>query len=223
MRTLMLISEILLVGISTFCMANSSATFVSIAFLVGIALVILGTVQILVHRFSIIEESDHIANVILTEGITGFIFGIIILSGQISDTNYVIGIFGAWCAIEGAYLLFGISVPESTSASFKNAYFIIGVIAIGWSIYIFFNTLLWNIPQGVIVGFSLFIIAIMRFKALITIKYVKRDAIFSESERLKEAKLDEKHAMEKAKEGIRELKDARRRISRITKEQKRYK
>ena len=48
MRTLMMIASIAMIGTGIFCVANGSAAFLAVAFVIGLVFVLLGAIEILI-------------------------------------------------------------------------------------------------------------------------------------------------------------------------------
>jgi hypothetical protein len=82
-------------------------------------------------------------------------------------------------------------------------------------IYMFFNTSLLHIPVTLLVGICLVVLGLRRFGQSFGIEYIRPGFVTGNAERLREAEEDEKRALAKAKEGIREQKNAQRRINKI--------
>ena len=82
-------------------------------------------------------------------------------------------------------------------------------------VYMFFNTAALNLSATLLVGICMLLLAIRRFNQSFTIEFVRPSFITGNAEKLREAEEDEKRALAKAKEGIREQKSAQRRIKKI--------
>ena len=100
MRTLMMIASFAMVGTGIFCVANASAAFLSVAFVIGIVFVLLGAIELLISRradFDMSEKGVSIAK----DGILMLIFGLVILTGQVTDDISAQVMFALWLTIEG--------------------------------------------------------------------------------------------------------------------------
>ena len=78
-----------------------------------------------------------------------------------------------------------------------------------------FNTAVFRVPVIMLIGIALVILGLRRFMQSFTIEYIRPSFITGNEEKLKEAQEEEKRALAKAKEGIREQKNAQRRIKKI--------
>ena len=82
-------------------------------------------------------------------------------------------------------------------------------------VYMFFNNSTLNLPATLLIGICMIILGLRRFVQSFSIEYSRPSFVTGNEEKLKEAQEDEKRALAKAKEGIREQKNAQRRIARI--------
>ena len=58
MRTLMMIASIAMIGTGIFCVANASAAFLSVAFVIGLVFMLLGALEILIGRRADFDVSE---------------------------------------------------------------------------------------------------------------------------------------------------------------------
>ncbi len=214
MRTMMLIASVAMMGAGIFCVANGSVAFLSLAFVIGIVFMLLGAFEILVGRRADFELSD--ADLGMTkDGVIMLLFGAAILSGQITDELSAQTVFALLLTVEGV-LSFRSNWLDLMTASREQR---IGVgtnmlmIVIG--VYMFFNNSTLNLPATLLIGICMIILGLRRAAQAFTIEYNKPGFITGNQEKLREAEEDEKKALAKAKEGIREQKSAQRRIARI--------
>lgn len=217
MRTLMMIASTVILATGTFCIANSSVTFISVAFLVGIAVLFLGLCELVVNRAATVTSYES-KREINAEGLVAVILGIVFLSGTITESAAVVALFALWTAMEGVNSISNSNIHIRMNSKMDNLLVEIGAITAVFGVYMFFNKLLFNIPSLMLVGISLFLIGINRFRIALAIEYNAPEFLTGNQEKLNEAKLEEKRAMAKAKEAIRETKEAQKKISRISKE-----
>lgn len=214
MRTLMYIGSLAMVASGIFCFANGSAAFLSVAFVIGLVFIIMGVIEILIGRradFDIFGGGVNLA----TDGVLLVLFGIVILSGQITDDITAQMVFALWMIIEGV-IEAGKFVEEfRRSAQFDNASLVVDAATIILGIYTFFNTRLLNVHAILLIGAAAMLLGLRRFRISFTIEYNRVGFLAGNQEKLEEAEEDEKRAMAKAKEGIREQKAAKRRIEKI--------
>lgn len=214
MRTIMLIASVAMILSGIFCVANSSAAFLSVAFIIGLVLLVLGACEIIIGRRADFERTE--AGIGLTkDGILLFILGLVILSGQITDDTTSLMLFGILLMMEGvmAFRAEWLDVTHIARGQRINMTICAVMIVIGT--YMCFNTATLRIPDTLLTGIALIVLGLRRFIQSFTIEYIRPSFITGNEERLKEAKEEEKRAIAKAKEGIREQKAAQRRIKKI--------
>ena len=80
---------------------------------------------------------------------------------------------------------------------------------------IFFNNSAFRLSSTLLTGICMIVLGLRRFWQSLDIEYSKPRFVTGSEEKLREAQEDEKRALAKAKEGIREQKNAQRRIAKI--------
>ena len=214
MRTLMLIASVAMMGAGIFCVANGSVAFLSVAFVIGIVFILLGASEILVGRMADFELSD--ADLSMTkDGVIMLLFGAAILTGQITDELSAQTVFALLLTIEGV-LSFRSNWTDVMSYSREQRVGVgANILMIIIGVYMFFNNSTLNLPVTLLIGICMIILGLRRAAQAFIIEYNRPGFITGNQEKLREAEEDEKKALAKAKEGIREQKSAQRRIARI--------
>lgn len=214
MRTLMLIASTAMVGTGIFCVANSSAAFLSVAFVLGIVLILLGAIEIIIGRRADFER-EEVGISLTKDGIILFVLGLVVVSGQITDDTVALTLFGLFLLIEGVMTFRAdwldvthIAREQRLSMAISSSMIILGT-------YMFFNTATFRAPVILLIGLAMVVFGIRRIMQSFMIEYIRPSFITGNEERLKEAQEEEKKALAKAKEGIREQKVAQRRIKKI--------
>ena len=214
MRTLMMIASIAMIGTGIFCVANASAAFLSVAFVIGLVFVLLGAIEILISRradFDVSEKSVGIAK----DGILMLIVGIVILTGQVTDDISAQVMFALWLTVEGV-LAFRTEWLDIMDVDWEHRVGIaISTLMLLFGVYIFFNNSAFKLSSTLLTGICMIILGLRRFWQSLDIEYTKPSFVTGNEEKLREAQEDEKRALAKAKEGIREQKNAQRRINKI--------
>ena len=100
MRTLMLIASVAMIGSGVFCVANGSAAFLTVAFIIGLVYLLMGATEILVGLRADFDVSEKAVS-ITKDGILMLIFGAVIITGQVTDDTAARILIAAWLAIEG--------------------------------------------------------------------------------------------------------------------------
>ncbi len=214
MRTLMLIASVAMIGTGIFCVANASAAFLSVAFVIGIVLLLLGAFEILVARRADFDISE--LGVSLTkDGIILAILGLVIVSGQITDDLSAQSVFALLMIVEGVVSFRAEWLDVMHVAAEQRVGMALSALMLLIGLYMFFNTLILGLPAMMLIGICIILLGLRRFFQSFNIEYTRPGFITGSEEKLREAKEDEKRALAKAKEGIREQKIAQRRISKI--------
>ena len=214
MRTIMLIASIAMVSAGVFCVANGSAAFLTVAFLIGLIFCIMGLTEIILGvraDFYVTENAGSITK----DGVIMLIFGTVILSGQVTDDKTAQMLFAMWLMVEGVLAFKRLSSNLMKVTTDERIMFAISIVMLIFGIYVFFNTALFNFPATMLIGISMMILGLRRFMQSFNIEYSRPTFITGNEEKLQKALEEEKEALAKAKEGIREQKAAQRRIQKI--------
>ncbi|MDO4975024.1 MAG: hypothetical protein Q4E61_01705 [Alphaproteobacteria bacterium] len=211
MRTLLYIGSAMMIALGIFCIANGSAAFISIAFIVGIIFVIIGILEIIIG-YRINYGVLGISISLRADGVIMSIFGLVVIAGQVTDDTTTQMIFALLLIVEGA-LTINLNIGNDDVS--QNTDFVISAALITLGLYMFFNNRLLNINSIVLVGAAIILLGLRRFRISYTVEYTKVGALSGNEEKLAEAKEEEKKALAKAKEGIREQKLAQKRIEKI--------
>ena len=214
MRTLMMIASVAMIGTGIFCVANASAAFLSVAFVIGLVFILLGAFEILVGRradFDVSETGVGIAK----DGLLMLMFGIVVISGQITDDNTAQVMFALWLLVEGvlAFRTEWLDIMETDAE--QRIGVTLSTLMLITGAYMFFNNSTLGLRQLLLIGVCMIILGLRRFFQSFSIEYSRPSYITGNEEKLLEAQEDEKRALAKAKEGIREQKNAQRRIAKI--------
>ena len=214
MRTLMLIASVAMIGSGIFCVANSSAAFLSVAFIIGIVLALMGLIEVVIGLRADFEISRESVTII-KDGVLMMFVGAVILSGQIAGDTAASMVFAMWAMIEGVLSMrfdqvdiVHIKTAERISLGISIVMLIVGA-------YMFFNVATFNLPVTMLIGITMITMGMRRLGQSFVIEYDRPSFVTGNEEKLKEAREEEKRALAKAKEGIREQKIAQRRIRRI--------
>ncbi len=204
-------------GSGIFCFANGGAAFISVAFVIGLVFIIAGAFEIVVGTRDDIDVFGGGVS-FTSDGVMMIVFGAVILSGQVADDITAGMLFALWLLIEGV-LAFADNFSPSLDAEGKdNAEMVLGAAMFAVCLYMFFNTRLLNINTIILIGIGIMLLGLRRFKLSFDIVYNKPGFLTGNEEKLNEAMEDEKKALAKAKQGIKEQKAAQRRIEKIKEE-----
>lgn len=216
MRILMLIASLLMVGSGAFCIANANVTFLSVSIVVGIAVFALGVAELITGETRKIHTTERGKAWIRVEAVVAIVLGIVFLSGQLGDDHSASAVFALWTTIEGLKSVSSLHFNYKINTTIENVSQLFGLTAAVLGIYMFFNSIAFNIPVLILIGLSLVLIGINCFKRSLQIEYKKSEFLSDARNKLEEAKRDERFAMDKAKEAIAERNEARERIEKYT-------
>lgn len=217
MRLIMMLASLFMLGTGTFCIANSSVAIGSVAFIIGISFCIVGACELLMLRGAD-KLSTNLEKEYLTQSVMMIIVGIAFLSGQLVDDIGVKMLFALLMSYEGARSVAEARLVIRGNSREENTYLVIAIFNLAIGVYMFFDSMLFNIQTLALVGASILLMAIRKFRLSIEIEYKKPAFLSGNQEKLREAEMEEKKAMARAKAAIRESKDIQRRISRIKKD-----
>ena len=214
MRTLMMLASVAMIGSGIFCIANGTAAFLTVAFIIGLVFILRGAIEILIGRRADFDASE-VGVSITKDGIIMLLLGIVIIMGQITDDLSAQTLFAVLLMIEGVVSFRDDSLDIMSTSRDQRIGIGLNLLMMLLGIYIFFNTMLFHIPATLLIGICMVVLGLRRFAQSFRIEYIRPGFVTGNEERLREAQEDEKRALAKAKEGIREQKNAQRRISKI--------
>lgn len=214
MRTLMLIISIAMIGTGIFCIANGSAAFITIAFVIGAVYLLMGICEIIIGKRADFDTSGRGVGVI-SDGIIAVAVGIVVISGQIVSDTTAQSVFAMWILMEGVILIRSKSFDVYHNTRDQNLSLLLDLLMIILAMYTFFNISAFNFKSMVLIGLAIVLSGLRRFRTSFEIEYIRPRFITGNQDRLNEALAEEKRALAKAKEGIREQKNAQRRIQKI--------
>lgn len=214
MRTLMLLASVAMTVSGVFCIANGSAAFLTVAFIIGLVYLLMGAIEVLIGIRADFDVSANAVS-ITKDGIIMLIFGAVIISGMITDDMTAQMLFALWLVIEGVLTLRIENVDVMHITGEERLSFALTSLMLLFGLYTFFNVILFNMPVTLLIGVALIMLGLRRFIQSFQIEYSRPSFVTGNEEKLEEALEEERRALAKAKEGIREQKNAQRRIQKI--------
>ncbi|MBR0598799.1 HdeD family acid-resistance protein [Sinanaerobacter chloroacetimidivorans] len=151
MRLLKIIAGAILILTGVFCFANQGATFLTIAFILGCAMLISGISGILAYLF--IRKNRELSNMVFTEGVMTFLLGSLVLSNQLITEAVVPVFFGLWAIFSGVLRIseaFGLHNKRKRAWQWTLG---LGAISILAGIYAFLNSVIASLSVILIIGF----------------------------------------------------------------------
>lgn len=157
MRLLTIISGIMLILTGLLCFANSGETFLALAFVLGIVMILSSAIQIVSYWWGRKDRSDN-NGWIFAEALITFILGILVQTSLIAADAAIPMVFGLWVMFTGV-LRFVVATMIDPSKKTSNFVWtmVIGLVGIGVGIYAFVNPMTANIPIAILLGIIFFI------------------------------------------------------------------
>ncbi len=207
MRVLTMLTGALFIGVGGYLVGNAGVTFLSVAFIVGLIFLVAGIVEVL--SYSSYRGDNEERSWILTDGLTTFILGFLIIDNKISADIVVTTLLGLWVMSAGIRNM--VHAWEHIETRTNNFYdhLIVGMVNIIFGFYVFFNPDFFNFATITVIGLCIIVQGMNIFHIGATIRIIKPNFIKTKEEKLAEAaaKAEEAHAA--AKEAIKAAKEAK--------------
>lgn len=150
MRVFKIAAGVILILTGVFCFANPGATFLSIAFLLGCAMLLSGVSDISAYVW--ISRKREISNFLPAEGFMSVILGILVLSNQLLADAVIPVFFGLWIMFSGVLRIVECYSHRKSGRTELIWLLSLGAIGIGAGLYAFFNTVLFDFSAVMLVG-----------------------------------------------------------------------
>ena len=209
MRIITMTAGILLTILGVFSVANAGLTFLSLAFPIGVVLLFVGIVECFAYKRTM--ESEENSHWILIEGLTTFVLGIVVLTGQLAADIAVPVVFGLWCMISGIRGFVVLTQEKGTQEKDMDFYWMVCVSGLNLiaGIYTFFNSRLLGLSVLMMLGIIFAIQGANTIKIGADIAYSKPDLIKTKDEKIADAEAAAKEAHREAKRAIKKARKAR--------------
>ena len=217
MRLLAMISSAIMVIVGTFCVANSTAAFTSVAFVVGSALLIMGILELVVFR-NVGYEENMITKTYVVQAVISAFLGVMFLSGQVSEDVAVTAIFAMMLMTSGLAADFSINIDIKTNSLSEKRTFILDTAMTLLGAYMFFNKSVLNLHVMLLIGIAAILIGIDRFRIGMSLDYNKPEFLSKNEEKLERAKREEKRNTRIAIEATRRSREQRNKIKQLEEE-----
>ena len=151
MRILAVLSGMTFMGISILSIAHRSVSFLNMAFILGLAMVVVGVISILVYFFAPGKQIGF--GWFFVEGLTTLVLGSLVLANKLPIDLMVPIFFGMWLMFSGILRM----VASVHLALEKHNSWLCtlgaGCLSAGFGIYAFFNQVVANVmPLMILVG-----------------------------------------------------------------------
>lgn len=217
MRTLTMLFGLILMGVGVFSIAEYGAGFLAVAFVIGIALMLVGFVLCFSYK-RLNQETEEAVHWVLIEGLTSFLLGLIVITGYLNADIAVSSVFGFWIMIAGIRSVV-IAYDSFQHETFKfNIGYALGLVNLIVGLLVFFNQALFSLSVLMLVGACLILQGLNVIKIGTEITYKKPNIIKTKEELVAEkeeevaAKKQEMHdsiqAAREAKQALAEAQEA---------------
>ncbi len=179
MRILTIISGIFMVLTGVFCFMNPGQTFLSLAFIVGLVMVINGLIHALAYFIGrgLYNRGDN-NGWILTDALITLLLGILILCNQLVVDIAIPMVFGIWMLVSGILRIEAAThIDKSRKLSNFRVTIITGVLTVMVGIFGFINPLVIWMTTAVLVGMYLVMQGINIIELGIHMPHEKKDYI----------------------------------------------
>lgn len=210
MRILTVIAGILLTILGIFSVANAGLSFLSLAFPIGVVLIIVGIVECFAYRRTVAEDEEN-RHWVLIEGLTTFMLGVVVLAGQLAADIAIPVVFGLWSMISGIrgfVIVTQVEMKQEKDIDFYWTTCVSGLNLIA-DIYTFFNSRLLNLSVLMILGIIFVIQGANVIKIGTDIPYSKPDLIKTKDEKIADAEAAAQEARKEMKKAIKKARNAR--------------
>lgn len=150
MRLFKIIAGVILILSGIFCFANPGETFLSIAFLLGCAMLISGVSGVLAYIW--ISRKKEISNLTLIEGSLTLILGCLVLSNQLLADAAIPVFFGLWVMFSGVLRVVEAMVSKKAGQTARYWILALGSLNVILGIYSFYNSVLFSFSAVMLVG-----------------------------------------------------------------------
>ena len=212
MRILTIIVGALLTILGVFSVANAGLSFLSLACPIGVVLIIVGMVECFAYKRTVEDEENR--HWVLIEGLTTFILGVVVLTGQLAADIAVPVVFGMWSMISGIRGFVIVTQVVEKKEKDIDFYWTVVVSALNLivGVYTFFNLMLFHLSVLMILGVCFVVQGANVIKIGVDISYTKPELIKTKEEKIADAEAAAEEAHEEVKKAIKKARQARKGI-----------
>lgn len=149
-RVFKIAAGVVLILTGVFCFANPGATFLSVAFLLGSAMLLSGISGTLAYIW--ISRKREISNSLLIEGLISIILGILVLSNQLLADAAIPVFFGMWVMFTGIIRIAEAYAHRNAGKMQLIWLLSLGILGFAAGLYAFFNTVLFAFSAIMLIG-----------------------------------------------------------------------
>ena len=177
MRLLTIVSGGMLIMTSLFCYANPGETFLALAFVLGLAMILTGLVQVAAYWWGRDSRRDN-NGWIFAEALMTVILGVLVITSLIAADAAIPMVFGLWVIFSGALRIVVATMIDPKSKK-KNFFWTMatGLICILTGLYAFINPLIANVSIAVLLGILFMIQGVCTMELGIHMPHEKKEAV----------------------------------------------
>lgn len=150
MRVFKIAAGVILILTGVFCFANPGATFLSIAFVLGCAMLLSGISGTFAYIW--LSRKIEITSALMVEGILSIILGLLVLSNQLLADAAIPVFFGMWVMFSGIIRVVEAYAHRKTGRAELIWFLCLGLTGVAAGLYSFYNTVLFAFSAIVLVG-----------------------------------------------------------------------
>lgn len=208
MRILTMLVGLILMGVGVFSVAEYGVGFLAVAFIIGIALMLVGFVLCFSYR-RLNQETEEAVHWVLIEGLTSFLLGLIVITGYLNADIAVSSVFGFWIMIAGIRSAV-IAYDSFQHETFKlNVGYVLGLANLVVGLLVFFNMALLSLSVLTLVGGCLILQGLNVVKIGTEITYKKPDIIKTKEELVAEKEEEVAAKKQEMRESIQAAREAK--------------
>jgi uncharacterized membrane protein HdeD (DUF308 family) len=149
-RVFKIAAGVILILTGVFCFANPGETFLSVAFLLGCAMLLSGISGISAYIW--ISRKREISNFLPAEGLMSVILGVLVLSNQLLADAAIPVFFGLWVMFSGVIRIVEGYTHRKSGWVELTWLLSLGALGVAAGLYSFFNTVLFAFSAITLVG-----------------------------------------------------------------------
>lgn len=150
MRVFKIAAGVILILTGVFCFANPGATFLSIAFVLGCAMLLSGISGTLAYIW--ISRKMEITSSLMIEGVLSIILGLLVLSNLIQADAAIPVFFGMWVMFFGVVRVVEAFAHRKSGRAELIWFLCLGLVGVAAGLYSFYNTVLFAFSPILLVG-----------------------------------------------------------------------
>lgn len=208
MRTLNMFMGALFIVAGIFMIASGGGiTFLSVAFILGLLFMVGGVCECFSYKSYRGDSEDK--KWVFIDGMTTFVLGFLIIFNKLAADTTVPLVLGLWIVTAGIRNLVRAWERIEERDSYFYGHFVIGLLNLVVGLYMYFNSDIFMLAVGILVGICVMMQGLNIFMVASTILVVKSEFIMTKEEMLAQAVEEAENAHEAAKEAIKMAKEAK--------------